>query len=72
MRHRGEPPSCGAPSLTNSVEDLRHLVVLLGRGFHEKQAFALCKFLPFLKEKVSVFKWESLQGHLANSPQETG
>lgn len=49
-------------SLTNGVEDLRHLVVLLDRGFHEEQAFALRKFLPFLKEKVSVFNGSPSRG----------
>lgn len=62
MKHRGEPPSCGVTSLTNGVEDLRHLVVLLDRGFHEEQAFALRKFLPFLKEKVSVFNGSPSRG----------
>lgn len=50
------------PQLTNGVEDLGYLVVQLGRGFHEQQAFALCKLFSFLKEKVHAFNGSLSKG----------
>ena len=51
--HTPHPTSgsgAGGWSLTDGVEDVGHLVVAFGGGFHEQQPLALCKLLPFLEE----------------------
>lgn len=48
--HPTSGSGAGGWSLTDSIEDVGHLVVLFGRGFHEQQPLALCKLLPFLEE----------------------
>ena len=53
LPHTPHPTSgsgAGGWSLTDGVEDVGHLVVAFGRGFHEQQPLALCKLLPFLEE----------------------